>query len=68
MIGKNIREIRKIRGLSPLELAKKILLSERHMSAIESGDRNATAITLLKICDILEISVNELFYETEEKK
>jgi len=68
MIGKNIREIRKIRGLSSPELAKKIPLSERHMSAIESGDRNATAITLLKICDILEISVNELFYETEEEK
>jgi len=68
MIGENIRAIRKRLGLSVEEFEKRLNFREGCISFIERGDRNAPVHKLLKICDVFDISPNELFWGVEGKK
>ena len=56
VIGANIRSVRKIRGLTQEELAKKAKLSTMSVRRYENGDRIATEKVLANIADALDIS------------
>ena len=59
-IGRFIAETRKKKKLTQLELAEKLGVTDRSVSNWENG-KNMPDLSLFKpLCDILEISINEL--------
>lgn len=50
-----IKTKRKEKGLSQNQLAQMLGISQPYMNQIESGVRNPSFPTMLKICEILEI-------------
>lgn len=64
-IGNRLYRIRKKMGLTQMEVAIFADLSERTYADIERGTANMRLITLLRICDALHITPNELL--TDEK-
>lgn len=57
-----IKDLRKEKGLSQVELAKKAETCQRMISEIESGKRIPSVKKLEKIASELGVSVQELFY------
>ena len=59
-IGKFITECRKQKKMTQVELAEKLGVTEKSVNNWENG-RNMPDLSLFKpICDILDISINEL--------
>ncbi len=59
-IGKNIRVVRKSKGLSQEELAEKVDISVTHMSHIETGNTKLSLQVFADIADALDVSADEL--------
>jgi len=59
-IGKFIQEKRKEKNLTQQDLADKLLITDRAVSKWECGKSLPDASIMLELCEILEISVNEL--------
>lgn len=64
-IGKNIRIIRKNRGLTLQNLSKQIGITHQQLSRIENGMGTSTA-TLERIATILEVDMQDLMKEPNE--
>lgn len=60
MIGKKIRQLRELKGLSQKSLSFEIKISQKQLIRIESGEVSPTFETLQKIVKELGISLNEL--------
>ena len=60
-----IREKRKVKGISQLQLSKLLGISQPYMNQIETGARNPTFPLMMKICEVLEISMFEVPEENE---
>ena len=60
-----IREKRKVKGISQLQLSKLLGISQPYMNQIETGARNPTFPLMMKICEVLEISMFEVPEEHE---
>ncbi len=60
-IGRRIRTLRLMRGVSQGELAKKLGLSQTNLSNIERGRTKATLKNLFKIRRILKCAMIEFF-------
>lgn len=54
-VGEHLREWRRRRGLSQLELAVEAEVSSRHLSYVETGKANASREMLLRLSETLEI-------------
>jgi len=67
-IGQKIREIRKIRGMTLEELAKKIHKSKSALSKYENGEINIDILTLKEISEVFEIDIINLIPRKELKK
>ena len=61
IVGKRIKELRKIAGLSQEKLARKIAVDRTFISKIESGKINLTIHSLSSICRGLEITLSDFF-------
>ncbi len=59
-IGKFISACRKDKGLTQVQLAEKLNITNRAVSKWETGKSFPDASIMLKLCDILDITVNEL--------
>lgn len=59
-IGKFISACRKEKGLTQMQLAEKLNITNRAVSKWETGKSCPDASIMLKLCDILGITVNEL--------
>ena len=59
-IGKFISELRKKKGLTQKQIAEKLLISEKTVSKWECGNGMPDVSLMIPLCEILEISVNEL--------
>ena len=59
-IGKFISTCRKDKGFTQVQLAEKLNISNRAVSKWETGKSCPDASIMLKLCDILDITVNEL--------
>lgn len=59
-IGKFIEEERKNKKLTQAKLAEKIFVSEKTISKWENGKGIPDTTSLVKLCEVLEISLNEL--------
>lgn len=63
-----MREARLRLGLSQQALADKLGVSRQTVNAIESGDYNPTIRLCVGICRILGVTLNDLFWNTEDFK
>lgn len=63
IIGNNIKAIRKRRGMTCSEVAEKMDISDAFCANIESGARCMSVSNLIKMANVLGVSVNELVYE-----
>ena len=59
-VGKFIQEKRKEHNLTQMDLAEKLLITDRAVSKWECGKSLPDASIMVELCNILEISVNEL--------
>lgn len=59
-IGKFIAERRKSAGLTQMQLAEKLNITDRAVSKWETGKAMPDSSIMLDLCDILKISVNDL--------
>lgn len=60
-LGKNIKRIRLLRGLSQEGLAEKLEKSINFISLLENGKTGLTVQTIIDICNVLGVDANELF-------
>jgi transcriptional regulator with XRE-family HTH domain len=61
-LGAKIREIRKGKNLTQVELAKLCKMDQNDISSIESGKRKLVSVlTLQKIAKSLGVTIKELF-------
>jgi transcriptional regulator with XRE-family HTH domain len=61
VIGKNLRRIRKEKGMSIERLALISAVNKNYISDLERGNRNPTIMMLDRLAFSLEIEVKELF-------
>ena len=59
-IGKFIAKLRKEKNLTQIQLAEKLLITDKAISKWERGIAMPDTSIMLELCDVLEISVNEL--------
>jgi transcriptional regulator with XRE-family HTH domain len=67
-IGQNIKKIRKEKGITQVELGYRCDFERPSVNRIEAGNTNPTALTLKKIADALDVSVEEFFKFEKGKK
>lgn len=60
-LGSQIAKVRARKGLSSADLARRTFSDTSLISRIEKGKTNPTAMTLLMICQALDITFSELF-------
>ena len=60
-IGKFIAECRKKANLTQMQLAEKLNITDRAISKWENGKSLPDSSIMLDLCDVLSISVNDLF-------
>ena len=61
IIGKNIKEARKLKGLTQAKVAKIFHMTQQQYSRFENGVFELNYKQILAVCNLLEISPNELF-------
>lgn len=61
-MGRFIAECRKKEKLTKMQLAKKLNITDRAVSKWENGKSIPDASIMLELCNILKITVNDLFY------
>ena len=67
-MGKNLamKQARTELGLSQQALADQVGVSRQTINAIEKGDYNPTINLCIAICKALNLTLNDLFWETAE--
>ena len=68
IIGENISKHRKQLDLTQLEFAERLNYSDKAVSKWERGESIPDVATLMKICEMFQISMNELCYKNDTKK
>lgn len=59
-LGENVRRIREEKGMTQIELCRKLEVDRAYMSNIENGKKNPTLATIEKIAKALGVSLDEL--------
>lgn len=60
-LGQAIRDVRKARSVSQEALAYNSGIDRSHMGKIERGERNVTALNLLRVAKALGVPPSEIF-------
>lgn len=63
-LGENIRKFRELRGLSGVDFAALVGISQNYLSEIESNKKGGSRQTLTKIAKALGITIDELLSES----
>ncbi len=61
IVGNNIKEARKFKGLTQIQFAKKLNMSQQQYSRFENGIFELNYSQILTICKLLDITPNEIF-------
>ena len=61
-----IREIRKQKSVSQLELSVESNLSQSFLASVEKGKKQPSVLTLLRIANALDVSPRRFFPESQE--
>lgn len=67
LTGDKIREARKKAGITQLQLADKIYISESYIALIESNRRNPSMNVLTKIAEALNITIDHLVFNADSR-
>lgn len=67
LVGANIKREREKAGFTQDRFSELLGIGSKSLSSIERGVVGVSLTTLLKICDILNISANVLLYEQTRK-
>lgn len=68
LLGRRIKELRKIRGLSQEELSEKVDIDPKHLSRIEVGRGFPSLDTLEKIAKALNVEMKDFFEFAHEAR
>ncbi|MBI5442402.1 MAG: cupin domain-containing protein [Deltaproteobacteria bacterium] len=68
MLGQKLKAVRKARGYSLEELAKRTKFSKSFLSQIENGKNSPSIASLKKITSALGVSIGELFEEERSEQ
>jgi len=60
-LGKRVRDLRNLRGMTRKLVARKADVSERHLAQLEAGEGNVSIVLLRRIAAALSASLFELF-------
>lgn len=60
-LGSRIKKIRETQNLSKVQLAFEINTGEKCIRELEKGKVNPTTLTLLKLSEALNVSIQDLF-------
>lgn len=60
LLGGNIKRFRLGKGLSQIDLAALTNIEQAKIARLESGQANPTLRTLVRICEALEVSMEDL--------
>ncbi len=58
-----LKSARALKDMSQEDLAKAVGVSRQTINAIEKGDYNPTINLCLAICKVLDVTLNDLFWE-----
>lgn len=61
MLGAQVREIRRARGLTQEALAEQLGVSPRYLAGVERGERNLTLDSVDALAEQLGVEARELF-------
>ncbi|MDE2125257.1 MAG: helix-turn-helix transcriptional regulator [Armatimonadetes bacterium] len=61
LLGQQIRKTRKARGISQEDFAAEAGLGRSYYGGVERGERNLSALNLMRIAAALHVEVGELF-------
>lgn len=61
IFGKNLKFLRTQNGISQEEFADRTKLDRTYISGLERGKRNPSFLTLIKLAQTLNISIEKLF-------
>lgn len=68
MLGERVRETRARRGMSRKDLARDSGVSERFLAQLESGEGNASVLTLRQIAGALNLPLGDLLCEPDRDR
>lgn len=60
-VGENLKQARKFKGLTQTEVAKILNMTQQQYSRFENGIFELNYEQILTLCELYEISPNELF-------
>ena len=60
-LGKRVRQLRSLRGMTRKMVAREADVSERHLAQLEAGEGNVSIVLLRRIAGALHVSLVELF-------
>ena len=63
LFGKNVQKYRKLAGLTQSELSKRLEITQKHLSIIETGTQFASANLIARISSELNVTPAALFGE-----
>lgn len=66
LVGRKIRQLRRQRKLTQVELADKIGIHQSDLSRMEQGEYKVGLDTLLKILQTFDLSIGDFFEEHDE--
>ncbi len=61
-----LKSARALKDMSQDDLAKAVGVSRQTINAIEKGDYNPTINLCIAICKVLGVTLNDLFWDSEE--
>ena len=61
LVGKNLKQARKDKGLTQREVATKLAMTQQQYSRFENGVFELNYSQILELCSLFDITPNELF-------
>ena len=61
IVGNNIKEARKLKGLTQSQIAQIFRMTQQQYSRFENGVFELNYEQIVKICEILDLTPNEIF-------
>ena len=61
IVGNNIKEARKLKGLTQSQVAQIFRMTQQQYSRFENGLFELNYEQIIKICEILDLTPNEIF-------
>lgn len=65
--GQRLRELRKEKGLKQTEMAQFLGCTDRNYQKMEYGEINIPALTLIKLADFFEVTLDYLVGRTDQR-